>query len=574
MGFRKFFNRFLLCLGFIVAMQTVSFGNSQQEISLVINGVKVEGMESPPVILSGHTMVPARDILEPVGAVISWNTSTQSVYIALEEDLIILEINNDVASFNSSRISMASPARIINDRTMIPVRFVAETLGFDVTWDESTRIVYIDMPEILEPDYELENSTNDFIVIDSQNGSDLEQDQSLNNIENPIIIHDDESDEDDLYEDKIGIQNELEDEVEVENQEQPQQTRPEIPVIDDEGIHSLGQISSINFPLTRIINMHIPQDNQAHFFIVEASSEISAANYFMVENDRLVIDIHNANMHISDANNVEIDNSPNVSRIRLAQNNVSPAISRVVFELIGQPEYNIFLSEDRRRIYVSFGENIVIDGNDISEQDTQKDVEIIDIIDGQRIVVLDPGHGGRYPGTVHFGVVEKEVALIISNMVRDMLLQNPDIHVLTTRDTDIHVPLIERAEIANNADADLFVSIHLNAVANNSIVRGTETYYLASETDANFNVTRREVAEIFQRNLIQGLGTIDRGVRTENFSVLRNTTMPSILLELGFLTNPQEAAMFAELATQKKSAEIIYASILEVFELCEQRLKD
>jgi len=735
MEFRKFFNAFLVCLGFIVAMQTVSLGNIQQEISLVINGVKVESMESPPVILSGHTMVPARDVFEPVGAVVSWNASTQSVYIAFEEDLIILEIDNDVASFNSSRISMASPARIINDRTMIPVRFVAEALGFDVGWNEAIRTVYIDTPEILEPDYEPESNTNDFMVIDSQGSWNLGQDQSSNNADNSItVIHGDDS------EDNIS-----------QNQE-PQVTQPEMPVINDNNVHTAGQIPSMNFPLTRITDIHVPQVGQAHFFVIEASSEISAANYFMVDDDRLVVDVHNANMAVSNTN-IVVDSSPNVSRIRSAQNTVAPAVSRVVFELIDQPEYSIFVSEDRMQIYVIFEENVITDisvtheehadiisivGNNVSalniseqagtlvidlpnsiledveqlgslngefirglqiSQLNQNTVRIIahlnkpamrsiahdgnvttitlrestfrnitfneltnsiviarderfpitienitqttnyrnqnyiitlpgdfsdflgygtmdvnsDLVESvqistqngvtritvngnrivaaelsqnpesifinimrpaqtnQWIVVLDPGHGGHDPGAVHFGVLEKDVVLNISNMVRDMLLPNPNIQVFTTRDTDVFIPLVERAEIANNLQADLFVSIHMNAVANNNIARGTETYYLASATDANFNVTRREVSEIFQRNLIQGLGTIDRGVRTANFSVLRNTTMPSTLLELGFLTNPQEAAMFADPAIQRRSAEIIYQSIIQIFELCERR---
>lgn len=217
--------------------------------------------------------------------------------------------------------------------------------------------------------------------------------------------------------------------------------------------------------------------------------------------------------------------------------------------------------------------NIVIDQNriialDIRERGEEIFINIIPPKDKyDKIVILDPGHGGHDPGAHHFDVMEKDLNLIISNMAKELLKQDENIKVYATRSTDVFVPLTKRSELANEA-ADLFVSIHLNAIGEgHNVTRGTETYYLVNDTDENFDITREEVATIFQTNLVKGLGTRDRGIKTANFSVLRNTNIPSVLLELGFLTNKEENDMFSDPIIQQKVAEIIYQSIIEIFEI-------
>jgi len=189
------------------------------------------------------------------------------------------------------------------------------------------------------------------------------------------------------------------------------------------------------------------------------------------------------------------------------------------------------------------------------------------------IVVIDPGHGGSAPGAIQNGVTEKELALAVSQMVMHFLEADPFITAYMTRRDDTYVSLLNRAEFANNIDADLFVSIHANAAeirrgVINPEVHGIETWYTVGELEAaaNNSMNSRRLAEIVQRNKIRTTGANDRGIKNApNFVVLRETRMPAVLLELGFLTNTAEAARLSDSAYQLQLAQAIYQSIVEAF---------
>jgi len=187
------------------------------------------------------------------------------------------------------------------------------------------------------------------------------------------------------------------------------------------------------------------------------------------------------------------------------------------------------------------------------------------------IVVIDPGHGGRYPGTAHHGLVEKDLVLTVSHMVVQLLNANPMVQVFMTRQDDSTVLNSHRAEFANGLDADLFISIHANAAgtrtAPNPVPHGIETWYTvgALESAGNHRINSQQVAEIMQRHKLARTGANDRGLRYgENLVVLRDTNMPSALLELGFLTNPQEAARLGTYSHQRLLAQAIYDAIIEI----------
>ncbi|MCL1845562.1 MAG: N-acetylmuramoyl-L-alanine amidase family protein [Defluviitaleaceae bacterium] len=189
------------------------------------------------------------------------------------------------------------------------------------------------------------------------------------------------------------------------------------------------------------------------------------------------------------------------------------------------------------------------------------------------IVVIDPGHGGPQPGASHNGIVEKDFALTVSQMVMQLLDADPFITAFATRHADTYVSLLGRAEFANNIGAGLFVSLHANAASRNRVVnpdvQGIETWYTIGELEyaANNRTNSRSIAQIFQRNLIIATHANDRGLRNGELVVLRETEMPSVLLELGFLTSPDEAARLASPIYQAMLAQAIYQSIVEAFAL-------
>ncbi|MGI6488512.1 MAG: N-acetylmuramoyl-L-alanine amidase [Syntrophomonadaceae bacterium] len=182
---------------------------------------------------------------------------------------------------------------------------------------------------------------------------------------------------------------------------------------------------------------------------------------------------------------------------------------------------------------------------------------------GEPLVVLDPGHGGSKPGAIGLaGNREKTINLAIAREV-GRLLEQEKIEVTYTRTDDTHVELLERCEIANAAEADLFVSIHCNGNTNRDI-QGTTTYYYAPADNPVLSgqaKTRARLASCLQKSVVGALGRQDKGIRQDNLVVLRETVIPAALVEVLYLSNPQEEALLAMPATQKTAAEAIARGI-------------
>ncbi len=170
-------------------------------------------------------------------------------------------------------------------------------------------------------------------------------------------------------------------------------------------------------------------------------------------------------------------------------------------------------------------------------------------------VVIDPGHGGADPGAVANGLVEKQLNLVVGLRLRELLeLDTADSagggewEVLMTRETDATMSLTARSSLANNWPAERFVSIHHNAFSASS-VNGTESFSFANGT------TSAQLRDRLQEELLLALGLNDRGSKTANFHVLRETNMPAALTEGGFLTSPIDAGVLSMPASLEASAQ-------------------
>ena len=215
-------------------------------------------------------------------------------------------------------------------------------------------------------------------------------------------------------------------------------------------------------------------------------------------------------------------------------------------------------------------------------------------------VVIDAGHGGKDPGARGSSINEKAINLAVALRLGSLISEkHDDVKVIYTRKTDVFIELDERANIANRNKADLFISIHTNAVKRGSSVSGTETYTLGlARTDENLEVAMRENSAILlEDNYLQKYEGFDptssesyiifefmqnkhmeqsislasevqkcftsakrnnRGVRQAGFLVLRKTSMPSILVELGYISNPAEERFMRTKEGQNKLATAIY----------------
>jgi N-acetylmuramoyl-L-alanine amidase len=177
------------------------------------------------------------------------------------------------------------------------------------------------------------------------------------------------------------------------------------------------------------------------------------------------------------------------------------------------------------------------------------------IPNGRRVVIIDPGHGGKDPGAIGIGGLrEKDVILPISAKVAEVLQQN-GVQVIMTRDADYFVTLQGRVDIADRANAAVFVSIHANSAgASRPEVSGLETYYYDSGLS---------LAQIVHNSILQTVNVRDRRVRRARFYVLRKSSMPSILVETGYVTGQEDAAKLQIAAYQNQMAEAIARGILQ-----------
>lgn len=224
-----------------------------------------------------------------------------------------------------------------------------------------------------------------------------------------------------------------------------------------------------------------------------------------------------------------------------------------------------------------------------------------------KTVVLDAGHGGKDPGTVHGKYYEKDVTLNVALSLGKMINENyPDVKVIYTRSTDVYVTLNDRGKIANNAAADLFISIHVDAIDGTSATAtGATTYVMGlDKQNSNLDVAMREndvivmeedytttyegyipgssesfiifslmqyayqeqsmdFAEIVQNHYTRSTPMRDRGARQAPYLVLWNTSMPSVLTELGYMSHSEDRAFLVSQKGQQTMATALFNAFSE-----------
>ncbi|MCL1822490.1 MAG: N-acetylmuramoyl-L-alanine amidase [Prolixibacteraceae bacterium] len=230
-----------------------------------------------------------------------------------------------------------------------------------------------------------------------------------------------------------------------------------------------------------------------------------------------------------------------------------------------------------------------------------------------RTVVIDAGHGGKDPGAVSAGIREKDITLDVATKLGNMIkAQYPDVKVVYTRSRDVFLALHERAEIANKNKADLFMSIHVNCVSSPS-ASGTETFSLGlHRSQENLEVAKKEnsvilleddynanyegfnpneaesyimfenlqseyqnqsihLAASIQEQFQSNLSMKNRGVKQAGFLVLREAGMPSILTEIGFLSNPADRKLLTTAAGKEKVVKSLFNAFSSYKQVIDQR---
>ncbi|MBR2565004.1 MAG: N-acetylmuramoyl-L-alanine amidase [Paenibacillus sp.] len=414
----------------------------------------------------------------------------------------------------------------INKNVMIPIRVVAENLKFKVSWNQKTQNVSIE-----------QNSKVLSLNVGKTEASVQNEKVKLNAapqlIKNTVVVPLR------FVSEEMGLS------VSWNNKEKivgltSSVTPPVEPSSDGPGLETRwSKVDDISFTNEQLV--------------VSMDTEVTPQITRLTNPNRIVVDLPNTTFgdNISSAlqqgtmGKVDVSGIDHVKEVRYALFKKDPDQVRVVIELDNLSDVQVNTQYVSGKLIVDLALTGIV-GIPTNPSNS-----------GKRIVVIDPGHGGKDPGTIGISnTQEKNFTLPLGLKVQALLLQEPDIEVVMTRETDVYPTRPERVQLANTLNADVFVSIHGNSVKASPQSSGTETFYYKRSNS-------KELADIVHRHLIEALGFKDRGVKNGNLEVIRDTTMPAVLLEIGFLSNlAEEQAMLSE-SVQDKAAQAIVNGIKE-----------
>ncbi|WP_314662189.1 N-acetylmuramoyl-L-alanine amidase [uncultured Selenomonas sp.] len=349
--------------------------------------------------------------------------------------------------------------------------------------------------------------------------------------------------------------------------------------------------------MTKVSGVRIGKTDGNVRIVIDAERAVSYKQSVLSNPTRVVLDVQNAWVAPEAKKDITID-SPLVSRVRVAQ--FDAATVRVVVETsVKKGGWKIFaLDGEKPRIVMDFGAAPTGTNQakpaqeakkpappvqtDETEEDDEEDVQSphdsdqldrdLSAITGMkgRRIAIDPGHGGSDSGAIGpTGIMEKSVTMRVSRELK-RLLEAEGATVILTRTGDTEVSekgasatsveeLQARCDVANQAKADIFLSIHADAFTNRE-VKGTTAYYYAQGTKQS-----KQLADSVRTALIDAIGTVDRGTQSCNFYVVKHTDMPAILVEISFISNPDEEKMMNSETGIKKIAQGIADGIADYF---------
>lgn len=604
--------------------QTLDVVSASPPITVSVNG-KTLLFDVKPIINNGRTLVPLRAIFEALGASVTWDENTQSVSAQNGNTVVVLKVGSFSAVVNGQEARLDVPAIIVANRTLVPLRFVGEALGGRVAWDESQRQINIFSPphagdKLAAVLIEGNNvylrstpSTTADILASVSKGMQF----SINSEENgwfqitylgktgwvagwlvkPVWKSELSSSSlsnhpTEIAQDKQVIVNYSK---EADGLHLTMQGTTKLPAKISEAAGTITYSFS-NWHLAKECNINeqigsgvlsITGYNQDSGAIVKATLPTNLIYQKSIEDngskqclfipncitavDRTTFDssgerldittLTEATPTIQQNDNTMVITLPGVAQ-GFAQSAYSyPSKSIKSFTITQQPSgagYNTLITiqtTDAAKFSVGSGGS-----------NGQVHIMFIlkkDIPDRDSLVVIDPGHGGKDSGALGSFSKEKDINLAVALKVGTMLTRK-GINVAYTRTTDVFVPLESESATANIMNAALFVSIHCNSAQDNPDAQGTETYYYAPDSNPELYLQKDErenLARAIHQRLVTNIGRPDRGVKTYNLSVLRNTDMPSALVELAFICNLQEETLLNQEEFQNKAAQAIAEGI-------------
>ncbi|MGB6606387.1 MAG: N-acetylmuramoyl-L-alanine amidase family protein [Atribacterota bacterium] len=467
------------------------------EIKILLDNQPLETVV-PSVIENDRLFISARNVVETLGGRITWFPALKLMTININNRTARLVIDDPSLEIDEQVIPLEMPARIIDNRVMIPLEVIKIIAEVDIKWDNQAKTLFI-------------------------------------NTIRPYLL-------------------------EVRSYSHPDKTR----------------------------------------VVIDLSEKTEFRADKLINPDRIFIDIMGSIVKLEDTSKqIKIDDGV-VKTVRTAQFNEE--ITRVVFDLYQESRYDLFSLIEPDRVVIDIfksGEQAAI-----SATPPTKPEEILapgPEITGKRVVIIDPGHGGKDPGAIGpTGLKEKDVTLGIA-LYLEKLLKGVGIPTYLTRSKDEFVYLEDRTNFANQKNGFIFVSLHANSVLNHRpTAQGIETFVLSSkymgasardvadrenrasrahpeldtdlakiiadlEESANINYSF-DFADIIQKKLVEYLKLEDRGIKQAPFVVLKGVNMVAVIAEVAFLSNPKEEGLLKTSKFRENAAQALFEAIKHYIE--------
>jgi len=338
----KTMKKFIFAGAFVIFCLMLYVDTYASNVRLIIDNQEISGLPSPPIIRNDSVLVPARAVFERMGGIVGWHSGNRQVTVYHGDDVLVMTINDSTAILNGRLVRMPTPPIIVNDSTMIPLRFPGEAFGFFVDWDRDNRAAIINSPippvedppiegpPIIDPPFEY-NPESPTADSPTESATDDQPDLSWD------ITPDD---------DKLDLA--------------PPGSSLIPPPPESAGLArnvSPSPILSAAHPQTNVTQILSPAEVGIGAYVIVASSPISQVSYLVLCDNRLVVDIHNAVNMIS--GNIPVHSSVPVSEVRAAQHSTAPMVTRFVFHVTQAAEFKLYLSADRESLTVAFAANSI-----------------------------------------------------------------------------------------------------------------------------------------------------------------------------------------------------------------------
>ncbi|MHC2994786.1 MAG: N-acetylmuramoyl-L-alanine amidase [Candidatus Atribacteria bacterium] len=481
---KKTFYIILIAVVLTILFPLSSTFAQSSEINVLLDHKPLETIV-PSIIENGRIFVSARNIIEALGGRITWFPALKLLTINIDNHIIRLVIDDSSLEIDGKVIPLEIPARIIDNRVMIPLEVIKIIAQVEIEWDNQTKTL------------------------------------SINTIR-PFLLK-------------------------IRSYSHPDKTR----------------------------------------VVIDLSEKTEFRADKLTNPDRIFIDIIGSIIKLEDTlKQIEI-NDGLIKTVKTAQFNEE--VTRVVFDLYQETKYDLFSLIDPDRLVIDIFRTE-------KKEEPEKKPAPGPKITGKRVVIIDPGHGGSDPGAIGpTGLKESEVTLKVA-LYLEKLLKEAGISTYLTRYKDESIYLEDRSNFANQKNGFVFVSLHANsAIRNRPTAVGVETFVLSSkyigasakdvadrenraskthpdvdpdlaliiadlEESANIKYSL-DFADIVQKKLVEYLRLENRGVKQAPFVVLKGVNMAAVIVEIAFISNPQEEKLLKNNGFREKTAQALFEAI-------------